>query len=254
MPVPARRPGPSLKLAVGLMIAGVLVGVLCVVLAVRGFVQAFTGPIRSTPTELVLNAKKATYAVYERTGTQSIAGGFTNSESRSSVLGPRDVSVTGPDGRTIETRRPGNVTETITRNRKVFTATVRFTVPAAGRYTVRIGGLETEVIVARTLGDSFRSAVPYILGAVTSGLALLVGLVLLIVGSVRRRNASAPVAAVAAAPPYMSYPPASPGMPGPPRSAAPPPAAGWYPDPWDARFYRYYDGEAWSGHTSPRQG
>ena len=102
--VPARRPGPSLKLAIGLMIAVVLVGVVCVVLAVRGFVQAFTSPVRSTPAELVLNAKKATYAVYERTGTKSGAGGITFSEGHATLLDPGDVTVTGPDGRVIETR------------------------------------------------------------------------------------------------------------------------------------------------------
>ena len=30
-------------------------------------------------------------------------------------------------------------------------------------------------------------------------------------------------------------------------------AAGWYPDPQDARLLRYWDGSQWTGHTSPAQ-
>lgn len=30
------------------------------------------------------------------------------------------------------------------------------------------------------------------------------------------------------------------------------PAAGWYDDPWDSDRYRYWDGDAWTGHASPK--
>lgn len=30
------------------------------------------------------------------------------------------------------------------------------------------------------------------------------------------------------------------------------PTAGWYDDPWDPDRYRYWDGDAWTGHASPK--
>ncbi|MGI8993134.1 MAG: RDD family protein [Nocardioidaceae bacterium] len=30
------------------------------------------------------------------------------------------------------------------------------------------------------------------------------------------------------------------------------PTAGWYDDPWDPDSYRYWDGDAWTAHSSPR--
>lgn len=38
----------------------------------------------------------------------------------------------------------------------------------------------------------------------------------------------------------------------PDRPGGPPP--GWYTDPYDARQQRYWDGRAWTGHTSPVAG
>lgn len=303
---PRRRPGPSLKLSLGMIIVAVVAGVGFGVWAFRSFSGAFTSPVRTTPSEFTITAKKGTYAVYERTGTRNTAGNVTFSRSEGTVLGPRNVTVTGPAG-PVPTRGPGNVNETITRGSAEYTASVRFDTAEAGRYTVRVSGPATQVVVARTLADAFEAAALAIVGVAVCGLLLLLGIVLLIVGAVRRKRADAvpvpayagygggypptagggPYAApggVAPSPSPYGTPggPAPYGTPGPaptPSSGAPDPtpsptpeptgfaapgpvgapapapssAPGWYPDPWDARSWRYHDGQAWTGHTSPRQ-
>lgn len=299
---PARKPGPSLKLSLGMIIAAIVVGAALAIVASRSFVGVFTSPSRATPAEFSIDAKKGTYAVYERTGTQNRAGNVTFNENAGTVLGPRNVTVTGPGGESIATRGRGSVNETLTRGSIVYTASVRFDTPTAGRYTVRVQGPATQVIVARTLTDAFTSAALAVIGVVLCGLLLVLGIILLIVGAVRRsraENRGPVVPSPYPTGPYSGYPPASSGT-TPPGSAAPgsygspgpyaspsptpaaswPPAApaaptatpdpsvpaapvapgvastapGWYPDPWEPRAYRYYDGRAWTGHTSPRQG
>ena len=57
------------------------------------------------------------------------------------------------------------------------------------------------------------------------GIVLFVGVVLLIVGSVRRGRARNAFAYAA------------------------PPSPGWHPDPWGAARWRYWDGYRWTEHV-----
>ncbi len=256
---PARRPGPSLKLSLGLLALSVVAGIPLIVMTVRGVGQGLTSPIRRTPVEFTLDAKQATYAVYERTGSTTSVGSATFSQNHSGVLTPRDVTVTGPGGQVVATRQPGNVTETLSRGSAQFTATVRFSTPSSGRYSVRIGGPPTDVVVARALGDSFRAALGWVLGAIAASLLFVLAIVLLIVGAVRRNGADNRAALAASAPyggyapvayPPAAYPPAGFGAPAAPVATPP----GWYADPWNPSLLRYYDGQTWTGHTHPGQG
>jgi uncharacterized protein DUF2510 len=79
-------------------------------------------------------------------------------------------------------------------------------------------------------------------------LLAIVGVVMLIVGIVRRRRAQR--VAIGG-----SYPTGYPGYAGYPASAVPPapalPPAGWYPDPQQAGTNRYWDGARWTDQTHP---
>jgi hypothetical protein len=62
--------------------------------------------------------------------------------------------------------------------------------------------------------------------------------------------AAAPAPEPAAAPAATPAPePTPPPAPAPPQAAGPP--AGWYPDPQGQKRLRYWDGQAWTGQTSP---
>jgi hypothetical protein len=71
---------------------------------------------------------------------------------------------------------------------------------------VRIAGARGDAVISRSLADAVRSRVAWVAGIPVGGLLLLIGLVLLVVGIVRRSRARK-----AALPGYP--PPGSPGAP-----------------------------------------
>ncbi|HET9444262.1 MAG TPA: DUF2510 domain-containing protein, partial [Acidimicrobiales bacterium] len=73
-----RRPGPGLGLSIGLLVAGVLIGVVGAVQAGLPFFRAIaSSDTMSIPGEAVFELEAGDYLVYEETGTRNTAGGFT---------------------------------------------------------------------------------------------------------------------------------------------------------------------------------
>jgi cbb3-type cytochrome oxidase subunit 1 len=66
---------------------------------------------------------------------------------------------------------------------------VAFRVSTSGDYTVRIAGAHAEVLIVRSLADAVRSRVGWVAAIPIGGLCFLTGLVLLVVGIVRRNRA-----------------------------------------------------------------
>jgi hypothetical protein len=118
---------------------------------------------------------------------------------------------------------------------------VEFTISTAGDYDIQVAGPRGETfIVTNSFGDLAKHAAIWF---VLMGLGMLigfVGVVLLIVGIVRRRRARRP--------PVYGY---GPGVPpgGTPVPGAP--APGWYPDPQLAGTTRWWDGTKWTDQTHP---
>jgi hypothetical protein len=227
--VTQRRPGPSLAVSLAVLGIGVVLAALGGVETALPLVRTLThSTSHPTPARLSQHLTHGTYEIYELTGDRSSA--FSPLRPGSVDIGPGDVTVTSPGG------QPVNVTvtregadETLTLGDRVYTGALQFAVPTSGEYVVSVtSNAPTRVILARSVGSIVRSVVGWIALAGAGGLLFLVGLVLLIVGLVRRGRQ--PV-----------------GYAGAPGMALPPP--NWYADPSQPGQLRYWDGGQWTDGT-----
>lgn len=260
LPANTRRHGRSrLAWAGAVLAAFALVGI--VVVAVRGaahigspFVQSLTGPVLRTPLDRSMALDGGEYTVYELTGHVSGGGGTTFTRNGSPTLVPAAVIVTGPQGQAVATTGPGSGTETVTRDRDLYTAAVRFTVPAPGSYRIVIAAREPRnVIITPSLFSGFSGLGGSVLAFAGSVATFLAGMVLLGVGLLGRSGHAASPRAPAPTPGWApgqvtGQMTGQMGQVGQVRGLAPP---GWYADPQAPQRMRYWDGRAWAPPSPP---
>lgn len=206
-------------MALGVLIAGLVVAVPCAAVAIVRGVRALNVPIVRTPGTTTRQLGTGTWYIYERTG-QSAGFVIHHSPTR---IDPSEVAVTGPDGSAVPVDYAASP-DSITEKGAIFSASVEFDVPAPGRYTVNVTGTADEILVSRPLGKTFGGIFAVIGIGVLGGLAAAAGLVLLIVGATRRSRLARPVP-----------------------TALPPP--GWYPDPTGSG-QRWWDGRIWTEYRA----
>jgi len=253
------KPGPSLLVALVILGVGALLAVAGgVFLGVRALRVIDTRSV-TTPGTTQRRLTTGTWIVYQRTGTTEGGTGFTFGDNSSPDLQPGQVTVTGPDGTQLAVQFASE-DDTISHNTKVFTSAVQFSVPSTGVYVISFNTPDSgEVIVARSLGSTFRSVGGALSALGLGALLVLTGLTLLFVGIFRRQRAARPAAGAGAGwspgwspgppPPAWSPGPPPPGWsPPPPQQQAPAPAPGWYPDPQAPGTQRWWDGARWTEH------
>lgn len=238
-----RAPGPSVVLAVLVMLVAAAIGITGLVIGVSSAIHRVThfadGPRGQVPAEFTTDLTPATWQVY----VARLPGGATATRVR-----PSDVQVTDPAGAAVPVRDlPGNLTEEIDIGGRSYLAAARFDVPHGGAYRVSIraepGSAGTPVLVARSLGSDLSGLVKWFAMAGLGFLLGCVGLTMLIVGIVRRRSAHRYSGGYGS----MDYPGRYlPTRTGPPAGGPP---AGWYDDPHLPEMQRYWDGSRWTDHT-----
>ena len=211
-----RPPGPPLAISIALLVAGFIA-------AVVGFIGAAASVADSLGTE------DAVPAVVHRHFTPDT---YDIYQAMPTTLIPADVSVTGPGGVDL----PVHTAEPTTVNLigEKYLAVVEFSVTSGGDYTVvirsptRFGG---GVLISHAGGQDLHVRAAWLVLLAAGGFVALVGLVLLIIGVVRRDHAGR-AQRLAAAPTGPILVP-----------------AGWYPDPGGTARYRWWDGAKWTDHT-----
>ncbi len=258
-PAPARRGRGAI--VTGLVLLGL--GVVLAVVGIVGFgatassLVSGLGSPQTTPAELTKTLDAGTtYAVYEL----AISGTGETGDPYLGNIAPGDVTVTSSsDGSAVPVNDAPSMTQTFKEGAKTYVVVATFDPPTTGSYLVRIAAEGSTVVVAPSF-TAVAKALPW-LGLIGFGALLgLAGIIVLIVGIVRRSSKPAVAAAYPASGyPVQAYPTSSypePTTAQPPAHQAPAPApapqpsglpaAGWYPDPERLGGQRYWNGTAWT--------
>jgi hypothetical protein len=197
---------------------GLMLAIPGAIIIIAKIVPTISAAPLTTPVTVHRQLEHGTYLVYERLSAET------------GLVMPGDVTVTADDGVRVPTGFPSN-SEHLTLDGDRYTGVVAFDTPHAGRYEIDITtSTPTRVAINRSLVDTFSSIVVWVLLTGAGGLMVTVGVIMLIVGAVRRGRAQRAGYAYAGA-------------------GGPPP--GWYPNPDGSPSQRWWDGARWSDYTNP---
>lgn len=186
-----KRPGPTLRLAIPVLVIGVLTLIMgAAAWGISGFGGLRNDRVLTTPGTEAITCDAGTYVVYQLTGSTMSGFAFSIAKNGFPTLIPSEVMVADADGHQLPPHEDENA-ETITRGSLIYTGAVTFAVHRAGRYVIEIAPpIRTEVIVAPSVAGLFFSHWPWLVTAGAGFLAGAVGSILLVVGLIRRRKAS----------------------------------------------------------------
>lgn len=272
---PKRKGKGAIITGTVLLVLGIVLGIVGIVgIAATGAsaVAAFAAPVTSpASSQNQLDAGKD-YVVYQLL------------DATADRITAADVIVQAPDGSPVIVDDVTDATDSYTSGSETFVSVASFNAPVSGQYSTTVTVPGAIFVVGPGLSALGQVVVWGLLIGVATLLGI-VGLVVLIVGLVRRSSSKPkPVAygypaAGAVVPgygtpaqpyvaptqtpqpqifeqpsgeqqPFATPTPAAPAAPTPPPAAAALPPAGWYPDPGRPGGQRYWDGQQWTEHQA----
>jgi uncharacterized membrane protein YidH (DUF202 family) len=191
MPVPARGGPPGPRLITSLVVTGigVVIAAISVIIIVIPLVGTLTSPSYAVPGDIRVHLRHANYTVYQHTGTRSTFGSTHDDNPPAIRMAPSALAVTAPDDSSVPVEFDGN-DETLTRGSNVYSGALTFRVPSSGEYDLTFTNpTPTTVVIARSLSDAVRSVAAWFAGAALGAAIAVGGVIMLIVGMVRRGRA-----------------------------------------------------------------
>ena len=168
----------------GMLIAGIVLVVVSIV--------AFVGPTVWATTSIASTTDDAPAFEAPGTLTTTLEAGDHAIWTNSAYIGPGDVTITGPGGEVTSTDAVGgDATASLSRDGTSFSPEVTFVAPTTGSYTVTFpeSSPSTDVVVGPP-ASAFSTAFATIAIAFLAGSLIgLIGVIVLIVGLVRRSRA-----------------------------------------------------------------
>lgn len=176
----------AVLLAIGII--GIILGIVMTVNAATSLLSKIGAPQTAPATFTSQLDGGSTYAIYEATAGTGAA----------TTVAPTAISVTGPSGAVAVSKTGGTVS--VTDNNQHFAEVAVFTPPATGSYTIAVAGNGTVVAMAPALSTAAKGFA-WIVAVIVGGLFAVVGLILLIIGAVRRSSSRRPPAGQFGGPP-----------------------------------------------------
>lgn len=184
---PVKKPVAAIWVGAVLAVLGTVAAIVSVVLIASAAIEATSAPSMSVPGTHTYTLEAGTYNVYENVGTSS---GFGTNET--SIL-LKDITVNAPSGTSL-TVSPVAGNETLSDNSGSYVAVGRFTAATSGAYTVQIassaGTTARSAKVGPTLNRVATDVVKWVLLMLGGGALAVVGVIVLIIGMVRRSRAT----------------------------------------------------------------
>lgn len=227
-PTPQTAPPPVKPK--GMLIAGVVLVVLSIVV--------FVGPTVWATVSIASTADDAPAFETPGTVTTTLEAGEHAIWTNSAYLAPDEVTITGPTGEVTSTDYTGGEgVASLTRDGTSFSPEVTFDAPTTGSYTVTVDerGPSTDVVVGPPANAFTTAFATVAIAFVASSLIGLIGVILFIIGLVRRsrakRQQGPPPGAYGAPGPFSQPTYGSAAAPAPPGSPGGPPGYGQIPGP-----------------------
>ena len=175
-------------LAIAVIAAGAIGAAACVGLAIDRFVRMLDGPTATTPGSFTWSLGQGTWLISERTGSSSSAGPVSFTKDNAPTLSPGEIAVKGPGGEGLAVSAVEG--ETVTEGSTIYTGVAEFSAHIKGDYSVTFSTPDRDVVLLTpSLGQMALNELGFVAGGAVSGFVALIGVALLIVGLVRRRNA-----------------------------------------------------------------